>query len=173
VRLDSWAAHFSPLPPPCRSPTTRSLQTFRALSGVGVALRIPFTSRSFSAGGRSVQTFGRFTGFWHPRENSKRALTTTSAPVTGPLWFREGKRNKTATLSAFQIYEFHGTQQGTMIHPGQTFNLDYSLAQAFALQANVRLQPGLVGYGQWQTTDKQGPTITPEQAAAHYKANAL
>ncbi len=35
--------------------------------------------------------------------------------------------NKTTALSAFQMYEFHGTQQGTMIHPGQTFNLDYSL----------------------------------------------
>ena len=71
------------------------------------------------------------------------------------------------------MYEFHGTQQGTMIHPGQTFNLDYSLAQAFPLQGNLRLQLGLAGYGQWQTTYKHGPTITPEQAAAHYKANAL
>ena len=48
-----------------------------------------------------------------------------------------------------------------MIHPGQT-----------PLHGNVRPQLGLVGYGQWQTTDKHGPTITPEQAAAHYKANA-
>jgi len=71
------------------------------------------------------------------------------------------------------MYEFHGTHQGTLIHPGQTFSLDYSLAQAFPLQGNVRLQLGLVGYGQWQTTDKRGPTITPEQAAGHYKANAL
>jgi hypothetical protein len=30
-----------------------------------------------------------------------------------------------------------------------------------------------VGYGQWQTTDKHGPNITPEQAAAHDKVNAL
>ena len=37
----------------------------------------------------------------------------------------------------------------------------------------MRLQLGLVGYGQWQTTDKHGPTITPGQAAAHYKVNAL
>lgn len=71
------------------------------------------------------------------------------------------------------MYEFHGTQQGTLIHPGQTFNLDYSLTQVFPLQGNLRLQLGFVGYGQWQTTDKRGPTITAEQAAAHYKANAL
>ena len=81
--------------------------------------------------------------------------------------------NKATALSAFEMYEFHGTQQGTMIHPGQTFNLDYSLTQAFPLRGNLRLQLGLVGYGQWQTTDKHGPTITLEQTAAHYKVNSL
>ena len=81
--------------------------------------------------------------------------------------------NKATALSAFEMYEFHSTQQGTMIHPGQTFNLDYSLTQAFPLQRNLRLQLGLVGYGQWQTTDKHGPTITLEQAAAHYKVNSV
>ena len=81
--------------------------------------------------------------------------------------------SKATALSAFQMYEFHGTQEGTMARPGQTFNLDYSLSQTFPLQPGLRLQLGLVGYGQWQTTDKHGPTITPEQAAAHYKVNAL
>jgi len=82
-------------------------------------------------------------------------------------------KNKATALSTFQMYEFHGTQQGTLIHPSQTFNLDYSLTQVFPLQGNLRLQLGLVGYGQWQTTDRRGPTITAEQAAAHWKANAL
>lgn len=81
--------------------------------------------------------------------------------------------NKATALSAFQMYEFHGTQQGTMIHPGQTFNLDYSLTQTFPLQQSLRLQLGFVGYGQWQTTDKTGPGITPEEATARYKVNAL
>jgi hypothetical protein len=71
------------------------------------------------------------------------------------------------------MYEFHGTQEGTMVHPGQTLNLDYSLTQTFSLPRTLRLQLGLVGYGQWQTTDKQGPAVTPEQATAHYKVNAL
>ena len=71
------------------------------------------------------------------------------------------------------MYEFHGTPEGTKIHPGQTLNLDYSLTRSFALQNDMRLQLGLVGYGQWQTTDKRGPTITPEGAAAHYRVNAL
>ena len=82
-------------------------------------------------------------------------------------------KNKATAVSAFQMYEFHGTQQGTHIHPGQTFNLDYSLTQSIPLSGNLRLQVGLVGYEQWQTTDKTGPTITPAQAAAHYRVNAL
>ncbi len=45
--------------------------------------------------------------------------------------------------------------------------------QVFAITSSVRLQLGLVGYGQWQTTDKTGPTITPTQATALYRVNAL
>ncbi len=82
-------------------------------------------------------------------------------------------KNKATAVSAFQLYEFHSAQKGTNIHPGQNINLDYSLTQAFPLRGEMRLQVGLVGYGQWQTTDKSGPNITPEQAKAHYRVNAL
>jgi hypothetical protein len=82
-------------------------------------------------------------------------------------------KSKTTALSAFQMYEFHGTQEGTMIHPGQTFDLDYSLTHTLPLQRSLLLQLGLAGYGEWQTTDKSGPNITAEQATAHYKVNAL
>jgi hypothetical protein len=71
------------------------------------------------------------------------------------------------------LYEIHTSQSGTGIHPGQTLNLDYSLMQSVPLRSDWGLQIGLVGYGQWQTTDKSGPTIIPEQAKAHYKVNAL
>jgi hypothetical protein len=81
--------------------------------------------------------------------------------------------NKGTAFSAFQMYEFHGTQQSTQIHPGQNVDLDYSLTQVFAVRSGLRLQLGLVGYGQWQTTDKSGPTITPAQATEHYRVNAL
>ena len=81
--------------------------------------------------------------------------------------------SKTTALSAFQMYEFHGTQQGTMVHPGQTFNLDYSLTHTVNLQRGLHFQLGLAGYGQWQTTDKYGPNITAEQSAARYKVNAV
>jgi hypothetical protein len=82
-------------------------------------------------------------------------------------------KNKATTVSAFQMYEFHGIQKGTNIHPGQTLDLDYSLTQTIPLRDDMSLQVGLAGYGQWQTTDKSGPNITPEQAKAHYKVNAL
>ena len=81
--------------------------------------------------------------------------------------------NRATALSAFQMYEFHGTQEGTQIHPGQTLNLDYSLTQSFPLRPNLRVQFGIVGYEQWQTTDKHGPSITREEAVAHYQVNAL
>jgi hypothetical protein len=81
--------------------------------------------------------------------------------------------NKRTAVSAFEMYEFHTTQEGTEIHPGQNLDLDYSLTQAFPLREGMRLQLGLIGYGQWQTTDKSGPGIPPEQAAAHYQVNSL
>jgi hypothetical protein len=86
--------------------------------------------------------------------------------------FYLGEKKRTA-LSAFQMYEFHSTQEGTEIHPGQTLNLDYSVTHNLTVQKDSLLQLGVVGYEQWQTTDKTGPTITPAQAAAHYRVNAL
>lgn len=81
-------------------------------------------------------------------------------------------QSKSTSFSAFQMYEFHTSQKGTQIHPGQTLNLDYSLTQSFPIQSAI-LQIGLAGYNQWQTTNKTGPGVTPEQAAAHYRVNAL
>jgi hypothetical protein len=80
--------------------------------------------------------------------------------------------DRATTLSAFQMYEFHSTQSGTQIHPGQTFDLDYSLLHAFKFP-DSRLQVGLVGYGAWQTTAKTGPNITPAEEAQRYRVNAL
>ena len=95
----------------------------------------------------------------------------TSVPSAGQTFYLN--KNKTTAVSAFEMYEFHGTQQGTNVHPGQTFDLDYSLTQIVVVRDGTRLQLGLVGYAQWQTTDKSGPTITQAQATAHYRVNAL
>jgi hypothetical protein len=80
--------------------------------------------------------------------------------------------DRATTLSAFEMYEFHGTQSGTQVHPGQTFDVDYSLMRAFMF-TDSRLQVGLVGYGAWQTTAKKGPVITTTEQAQRYRVNAL
>jgi hypothetical protein len=81
--------------------------------------------------------------------------------------------NRTTALSAFQMYEIHTLQRGTQIHPGDTLNLDYSLTHVLSSQRDLNLQLGLVGYEQWQLTDKAGPGVTPVRSSAHYRVNAL
>jgi hypothetical protein len=82
-------------------------------------------------------------------------------------------KSKATVLSAFQMYEVHTEQEDTGIRPGDTLNLDTSLLQAFALTDDATLQVGLVGYAQWQTTDKGGPDVTTEQAGERYKIYSL
>jgi hypothetical protein len=95
----------------------------------------------------------------------------THAPSVGLTVFLG--EDKTTTVSAFHMYEFHTGQEETDIHPGQTANIDYSIARTIRVNDDTRLQLGLIGYGQWQTTDKTGPTIGPAQSSAHYTVNAL
>ena len=82
-------------------------------------------------------------------------------------------KSKSWNFSAFEMYEFHTVQEGTGTHPGQTFNLDYSLMRAFALRKDVSLQVGAAGYEQRQTTATTGPAMTPEETRERYAVNAL
>jgi len=95
----------------------------------------------------------------------------SNAPSAGVTVFLTADRR--TTLSAFHMYEFHTVQDGTDIHPGQTANIEYSITRAVPINAQTQLQLGVIGYGQWQTTDKTGPSITPAQGSAHYAVNAL
>jgi hypothetical protein len=84
--------------------------------------------------------------------------------------------NKATAVSAYEVYEFHGTQKGTDVHPGQTLDLDYSLTQIIPLQKDMKtlLQVGLIGYGQRQTTSRSGPGIDPAEASqTKYRVNSL
>ena len=81
--------------------------------------------------------------------------------------------DKATTISLFEMYEFHTTQSGTQIRPGETFDLDYSVMRAFPFYAESRLKVGVVGYGAWQTTAKTGPSITPAEEAQRYRVNAV
>src|SRR5262249_34436379 len=81
-------------------------------------------------------------------------------------------RDKRTAISAFQMYEWHTTQEGTGIHPGQTISLDYSVTRTLPLGQDMALQVGVAGYEQRQTTDKTGPGITGDQPTARYAVNA-
>jgi hypothetical protein len=95
----------------------------------------------------------------------------THVVSTGQTLYLPG--NRATVLSAFEMYEFHRTQGGTGIDPGQNLDLDYSLTHLLTLRKDMRLQVGLIGYGQWLTTDKRGPDVTPEQRSARYRVHAL
>jgi hypothetical protein len=81
--------------------------------------------------------------------------------------------SKSLVLSAFQLYEFHTTQEGTQIHPGETFNLDYSLVGTVRDSQSIQFQVGLAGYEQRQTTDKTGPTVSTAESRQRYAVNSL
>jgi hypothetical protein len=59
--------------------------------------------------------------------------------------------DKATAVSAYEMYEFHGTQKHTDIRPGQTLNIDYSITQMLLLTRDrgTLLQIGLAGYGQY------------------------
>ena len=99
-------------------------------------------------------------GYWTPTLSSGQTVQLT--------------RNNAVTFSAFQLYEWHTTQQGTGTKPGDTINLDYSLIRTFAFaKGPTRLQVGLVGYEQRQTTAKTGPAVSEDQSRERYAINAL
>ena len=82
-------------------------------------------------------------------------------------------RSRLLSLSAFQMYEFHTVQEGTSIHPGETFDLDYSVMYSPARIGRFQLQAGLAGYEQRQTTARTGPGISLGMSQQRYAINAL
>ena len=81
--------------------------------------------------------------------------------------------SKCLTLSAFEMYEFHTTQEGTGIHPGETFDLDYSLIGLLHRAPGVKLEVGLAGYEQRQTTSRTGGDTTAAESHDRYAVNSL
>jgi hypothetical protein len=81
--------------------------------------------------------------------------------------------SKRLVLSTFQMYEFHTTQEATGTHPGQTFDVDYSLMGSLLMREAFQLHVGLVGYEQRQTTAKTGPAVSLAASRDRYAVNAL
>jgi hypothetical protein len=78
-----------------------------------------------------------------------------------------------SSVSAFFMYELHGRQETTDVRPGDTLTLDASWMYSLPGPAGRRAQLGVVGYAQWQLSDKRGPDVTPEQANERYRVYAL
>jgi len=81
--------------------------------------------------------------------------------------------NRATAFSAFLMYEVHGTQEGTGVHPGQNLDLDYSVTQLFQLGKDLQLQAGLIGYALWQTTGTTGPYLEPVASETRYQVYGL
>jgi hypothetical protein len=95
----------------------------------------------------------------------------THVVLSGQTFFpTESKR---LTISAFQMYELHGSQSGTGVRPGDTFDLDFSVMQTLRERGAARVQVGAVGYAAWQTSAKSGPTVTAAEADTRYRVNSL
>jgi hypothetical protein len=77
------------------------------------------------------------------------------------------------TFSAFEMYEFHTTQQGTNINPGDNVDVDYSLMVGLPHTNNVSVQIGIVGYEQRQTSAKIGPGLSIAESSDRYAVNAI
>ena len=96
----------------------------------------------------------------------------TSTLSSGQTFYlTEGKQ---LNLSAFELYEFHTTQEGTGTRPGDTFNVDYSVMHTLRPSRGTwTLQVGFAGYEQRQTTARTGPSIPPEQSEERYVVHAV
>jgi hypothetical protein len=88
---------------------------------------------------------------------------------TGQTFYLTG--SKRLSLSAFQMYEFHTVQEGTGVHPGGTFDLDYSLLYSLARTRRFQLQAGPAGYEQRQTTARTGTGISLAASDERYAIN--
>jgi hypothetical protein len=80
---------------------------------------------------------------------------------------------KRLVLSTFEMYEVHTRQETTDIHPGDTFDLDYSLVTSIHAFEDVPMQAGVAGYEARQASDKTGPGITEAQANERYAVNGI
>ena len=89
-------------------------------------------------------------------------------------------KNKATTANLFTNWEIHGSRQtgnGTTLTPGQAFTMEWGFGQILPLKKDLSmlLQPGLIGYDQWQVTDNGGllgPNV-PASAVPHYAVHAV
>ncbi|HEX4683558.1 MAG TPA: transporter [Gemmatimonadaceae bacterium] len=82
-------------------------------------------------------------------------------------------RDQRLTVSTFEMYEVHTRQRGGDVRPGDTFDLDASILANVRSGGTARLEIGIVGYAQRQTTARTGSGVPAESSADRYAVNAL
>jgi hypothetical protein len=119
---------------------------------------------------RAMYGFLAPTGRFSPSANDNvgSGYWTHTVSTGQTFYLTESKR---LSLSAFQMYEFHTVQEGTGVHPGDTFDLDYSLLYSLASTRRFQLRAGPAGYEQRQTTAKTGPGINLAASEERYAIN--
>jgi hypothetical protein len=174
---------------------------FLGSAALSFSATLPIANNSLSSDSNGPQSGGG--GFadsyyqplilgWRKRRANVRAIYGFLAPtgrfkagasnnVGSGYWSHVGAAGETFYLkddgavsaSAFQMYEFHTRQEGTGIHPGETFNLDYSLMTSLRRTQSLNLQAGLAGYEQRQTSARTGGGVTLAQSHERYGVNSL
>ncbi len=121
---------------------------------------------------RLIYGFLAPTGRFAPDSNSNVGSGYwTNAVSSGQTFYP--MKDKLLAFSEFEMYELHTTQEGTGIHPGDTFDLDYSLMATLVGTGKFRLQIGPAGYEARQTTAKTGPQVSSAESNDRYAINAL
>jgi len=121
---------------------------------------------------RIIYGFLAPTGRFAPDSNSNVGSGYWTHAVSSGQTFYPAK-SKVLALSAFGMYEFHTTQEGTGVHPGETFDLDYSTLVSLPGTGKFRLQIGPAGYEARQTTAKTGPQVSIAESKDRYAVNGL
>jgi hypothetical protein len=121
---------------------------------------------------RAMYGFLAPTGRFSPEANDNvGSAYWTHALSSGQTFYLT--RTKLLSLSTFEMYEFHTVQGGTGVHPGDTFDLDYSLLYSLLRAQRFQLQAGIAGYEARQTTARTGPGISAAVAEERYAINAV
>ena len=85
---------------------------------------------------RAVYGFLAPTGEFEPGTNTNVGSGYwTHVVASGQTWYLTS--SGATAVSAFQMYEFHTTQKGTGIHPGQNLDLDYSVTQMIPVASTM------------------------------------
>jgi hypothetical protein len=121
---------------------------------------------------RVIYGFLAPTGRFVPDSNSNVGSGYWTHTISSGQTFYPMK-SKALAVSAFEMYEFHTAQDGTGVHPGQTFDLDYSALLSVIETQRFRLQIGPAGYEARQTTPKTGPQVTLAESKDRYAINAV